>query len=219
MALFHANYLSKNVFRHENIFFGESFWYLLGRSVAILFILVSGISFFLSSENKNLSQIIKNTLRRCTVLTVIAWLISLVTYGFFYEERISWGIIHFFALASLCGLAFSRLWFVNVIIGIIFIILWDQVRNYTIHTNLLIPFGFLPDWYYSADYYPLIPWFWYYLIGHGLAYWLRKLGSLERVLSGVFPTNTFFAFVGKRALLVYLVHVPILYVLFLVFSN
>lgn len=109
MILFHANYMLENIFMTEIFYFSTRFWYILGRAVGITFIIVSGISFYLSIQNRPLSWIVINTKKRFVILTTIALIISFVTYIFFYEQRISFGIIHFFAVAMLLGLPFIRL--------------------------------------------------------------------------------------------------------------
>ena len=108
MILFHANYMIEEVFAIEIFHFSTRFWYMLGRVVGITFIIVSGISFYLSVQNRSLSRILTNTKKRFMILTTIALIISFVTYAFFYEQRISFGIIHFFAVATLLGLPFIR---------------------------------------------------------------------------------------------------------------
>jgi uncharacterized membrane protein len=92
-------------------------------------------------------------------------------------------------------------------------------RYFSPYTNLLIPFGLSPRDYYSADYYPLIPWFGYYLIGYGAAFWLKKRGYFDEIFSGSFIGGTILAFVGRRALFLYVIHVPIIYVLLVFFFN
>ena len=109
MILFHANYMLENIFMTEIFHDSARFWYILGRAVGITFIIVSGISFYLSIQNRPLSWIVINTKKRFMILTTIALIISFVTYVFFYEQRISFGIIHFFAVSTLLGLPFIRL--------------------------------------------------------------------------------------------------------------
>lgn len=174
MVLFHANYILENVFGVFSLHFSDTFWFILGRAVAILFIFVSGISFFLFSQKRNTSQLIKSTVQRFIVLSTIALLITAVTYIFFYEQRISFGIIHFFAAATLLGFIFVHMKTWNILIGATLIVISYYVRYIDTNTYLLVPLGLYPRDYFSADYYPLIPWFGYYLIGYGSASWLWK---------------------------------------------
>ncbi len=72
MMFFHANYMLEEVFHEMNFHFSPSFWYILGRGVAITFIIVAGISFFLSTRNKNLKRILHDSIRRFLLLAIIA---------------------------------------------------------------------------------------------------------------------------------------------------
>jgi uncharacterized membrane protein len=81
--------------------FSQVFWFYLGKIVVTLFIALAGMSLYLSSYGRSWSEICAKSLRRAGIFGCLALGISLVTYGFFYEVRISWGIMHFFALSML----------------------------------------------------------------------------------------------------------------------
>ena len=211
MILFHFNYILENVFGEMIFHFSDTFWFLLGRTVAIIFILVSGISFFLSAQKKGTPELIRVAIKRFMFLAAIALAITVVTYGFFYEQRISFGIIHFFALASLAVLLFVRFGGWNIPLGMVMLVVWYYFRYFSPDTYLFIPLGLYPRGYYSADYYPLIPWFGYYIIGYGTAYWLKKRGFFDDIFSGSFIGGAALAFMGKHSLLLYSIHVPIMY--------
>ncbi len=183
MVLFHANYMIEEVFAIEIFHFSTRFWYILGRVVGITFIIVSGISFYLSVQNRPLSRIVTNTKRRFTILTTIALVISFVTYVFFYEQRISFGIIHFFAVSTLLGLPFIRLGSWNMLVGILCLIIGYCMSLISIDSDLFIPLGLISLDYYSADYYPIFPWFGYYLIGYGVASWLCLSGYFDTLFA------------------------------------
>jgi uncharacterized membrane protein len=79
----------------------ELSWYILGKAVAILFIVLAGMSLSLSLDGRSWSYIWSRIVERALILGISALSISYITYTFFPEERISWGIIHFFMLATL----------------------------------------------------------------------------------------------------------------------
>lgn len=92
---------------------------------------VSGMVFYLSSRNKSLVDIWKSALRRFAILASIAILISLVTYLFANRFFIVFGIIHFFAIASLLIPLFTSLGKKNFVFGIAIAVLgivFDMVR-------------------------------------------------------------------------------------------
>ncbi|MDD3193006.1 MAG: heparan-alpha-glucosaminide N-acetyltransferase domain-containing protein [Oscillospiraceae bacterium] len=74
-------------------------------------------------------------------------------------------------------------------------------------------FGFPGPGYFSADYFPLIPWLFLFWAGTGLGVWLR-LGRGPRWLYR--SHSLFLAAAGRRSLWIYLVHQPVLYLFFLV---
>ena len=145
------------------------------------------------------------------ILTTIALIISFVTYVFFYEQRISFGIIHFFAVSTLLGLPFIRLWSWNMIVGILCLIIGYCMSHISIDSDLFIPLGLISLDYYSADYYPIFPWFGYYLIGYGVASWLCLSGYFDTLFAWSYLILRPISYVGRHSLWIYVLHVPILY--------
>jgi uncharacterized membrane protein len=76
---------------------------------------------------------------------------------------------------------------------------------------LLVPVGFIPHGFFSADYYGLIPWIGYYIFGFGLA---RYILHKDKFLLFTPTTPLFlepFRIIGKHALLIYMLHIPLIY--------
>lgn len=77
-------------------------------------------------------------------------------------------------------------------------------------SNLFMPFGFYASTFASADYFPLIPWLFLFLLGAFLGKWAKD---------GAFPAgfyksrSKFLQKVGKNSLWIYLLHQPALYVI------
>ena len=218
MMFFHANYMLENVFQKDSIPLPDSFWSILGPTVAVSFMVLSGFSYFLASRAKSSVYIIKKSLYRALQLGSIAFLITLVTFIFIPSERISWGIIHFFALSALLFPLFSFagkytivLWLLILCIGYFFGDIW-------VSTYLLIPWGWVPAWYFSADYYPIFPWFGYALIGHGGAYFLDRYSQLWFLKNGWGKFFRPIQYIWRYALWFYVGHVPILFILSRFFS-
>ena len=77
-------------------------------------------------------------------------------------------------------------------------------RNY-----LTAYLGFSPAGFYSADYFPLIPWFFLFVVGYFLFRVFRARGWNERLFAkGEFPLLNF---LGRNSLIVYLLHQPIIF--------
>ncbi len=107
MMVFHANYMLENVFQRDLIPLPDDFWNILGPTVAITFIFLSGFSYFLGSRGKSYESIFRKAFCRATLLGSIALAITFVTFVYIPSQRISWGIIHFFALSALIFPLFS----------------------------------------------------------------------------------------------------------------
>ncbi len=73
----------------------------------------------------------------------------------------------------------------------------------------LFPLGWTYPGFYSADYFPLFPWFFVFLVGSWAGYYVaeRKLPERFYELKGV----PFFSWLGRRSLFIYVIHQPILY--------
>ena len=97
-----------------------------------------------------------------------------------------------FALASLALFALT-LWATNAI---------------KVNIRYIYPLGFHTADFYSADYYPVLPWMFLYLIGTSLGQILEKNRELP-ALQRRFPR--WMTFPGRHSLLIYLLHQPVLY--------
>lgn len=78
----------------------------------------------------------------------------------------------------------------------------------TVPARWLYPLGFRYAGFYSADYYPLLPWIFLYALGA----WLGGVILVHRdsrLFTRCFPLPLTFA--GRHSLLIYLLHQPVLY--------
>jgi uncharacterized membrane protein len=74
----------------------------------------------------------------------------------------------------------------------------------------LWPIGITYEGFYSADYFPIFPWIFVFLLGT----WLGKLVVERRLPETVYTVSPpFFPSVGRHAFLIYLLHQPVLYAL------
>ena len=212
MIFFHANYLLEYIFIQDIIPFWDGFWNILRYMIVITFIFLAGFVSVLSFQRNSIGEIIQKTLKRTGILSLLALSVTIVTYLFIPEFGISWGILHFLALASLIGIFIIRSWYLAFILGI-FVLSFPYISSLDIASVFLIPIGFPPWDYASADYYPLIPWFGYYLIGQGMGYIFIRY-QLLKYLDWNLSENNPFTFLGRYALIIYMIHVPILYGVF-----
>jgi uncharacterized membrane protein len=83
---------------------------------------------------------------------------------------------------------------------------WTQ--NTLVTARWLFPFGFLYEGFYSADYFPLLPWLFLFLLGAFFGGTLKKHASLPWLQTKV---PAFVSWPGRHSLVIYMVHQPIIY--------
>lgn len=206
MLIFHAIY-DLNVFFAVDISFMD---YPLGRAISnfgvILFVLVSGICTGFS----------RNSLKRGSIVLAAALLVSGVTIFFVPDQRILFGILSFMGSAMIITSVLKKglekiprnagLLIMSILFGITFVLFPVSVP-----WKYLFPIGLVPSGFFSADYYPLIPWLFCYWFGFYLSGPVKekKFPSWFYTFSCP-PVN----FIGRHALWVYLLQQPVLMAVF-----
>jgi uncharacterized membrane protein len=210
MVLFHLNYILVHIFWIDSLNFSSIFWLFIGKIWALLFIIISGISFFLA-EKKYDNKIVKKYLKYAFFLWIISLCISFFTYFFLPSQIILFGILHFFSLSFLLILFFRRLRYFNFLFGICIMVfpLFFSMRT---SLHYLFFLGFLPSWFYSADFYPIFPYFWVFLFSYASAIFLSKKEFLETIFWWKYRWKiiSFLKFIWKNSLLIYLIHPPLI---------
>ena len=89
---------------------------------------------------------------------------------------------------------------------VLFIGTWLLTSRITVTWSLLYPLGLRTKDFFSADYWPLLPWGFLYLLGTQLGETLLcgRAGDRRRIPAAL-------TFPGRHSLVIYLVHQPILY--------
>lgn len=75
-------------------------------------------------------------------------------------------------------------------------------------TSFLFPIGLPSSEFFSADYFPLLPWLFAFLLGSYFGRWLKKGNAPAWCKKAHIPP---LAFVGRHTIWVYLLHQPIIY--------
>ncbi len=201
-------------------FFGVSLpiateiWQPWSQPIAFIFLLLVGAVSTISWQRSSSYHRIQKLFKRFTIILIGALLISAVTYIYIPQSYVRFGILHLIAVATLLQLVFQRFKIWNIInavlwwlIGSVLLVAIEPLQY--LPSWLLLPLGMQPFGFLSVDYYPLIPWFSVILLGMGLGSWLYPQGSQGYLRFIAWPS--WLLWLGRRSLLVYLVHQPIIY--------
>lgn len=192
--------------------------------ICISFILIAGICIPYGKS-----------LKHALIVSGCAVGISLVTYAFFSSQFIIFGILHMLGISMLIyvlfKVPFNR---INNIIGFVVsvflvILTWNVVNGYIgigdfswalpkFSSKFLYPTGLAPHAMSSADYFPLLPYFFVFTSGIFLSDWVGRW-PLVLKKTHIRPLE----YIGQHSLIIYLAHQPIilscLYVYFNILQN
>ena len=226
MIIYHAYYDYVFVYGHDlpdpvNVFMK---WFQ--PFIAGTFIVIAGIS-------SNYSQ---NNFRRGVKYFFCAMLLTFVTAVAMPSEIIIFGVLHFYAISAMIyGFIGKFTERIPYILGIAMFVLLYAVtlnipRGYVGFEGLyaidmpdflyghywLFPLGFPSSGFFSADYFPLIPHFFLFMAGASLGVYFKS-GKASRG----FYMSRFggLAFIGRHGLLIYMLHQPVLILLFDLFHK
>ena len=200
MVTFHLVY-DLAVFYQYPLDYATGFWFWVGRSSAVLFIIISGVS---SNFSAHLG-------RRALKVLAAAMLITAVTYFWDLDLYVRFGILHLLGVSMLAAVFFRRLniW-AAVLGGLLLFALGYVLDNYggNFSSGVFLPLGIIYPGFRSIDYYPLVPWAGIFLwgISLGKAFYPEKKSFFRREPHVIAGLNL----LGRHSLLIYLVHQPII---------
>lgn len=176
----------------------------------------------------------RHTLKRGLQIFLGGAVVTAVTLLFMPEDRVIFGVLTFLGsamlLTALCrafleklpagwGLLASLALFAvcwPVSSGHLGIGKWQMALPRILYANYFTAFfGFLPDWFYSTDYFPLLPWLFLFWVG----YFLHRLVGREQMGPLRRSVCAPMGWLGRRSLVIYLLHQPLIYgILFVIFQ-
>ncbi|MDR0885740.1 MAG: DUF1624 domain-containing protein [Clostridiales Family XIII bacterium] len=188
MVGFHACYDLVYIFGVQMPWYDALPGVIWQKYISLSFIIIAGVSFTLTKH------IIRQTVR----VIACAAIVSLVTVIFMPREVIIFGILHMLGLSMLVYLLLrSAFEVVPPWIGVI-----ASLALAIVTRDLLPPPGF-----FSADYFPIIPYFFYFLLGTYLAHYLGKMPQRAKDIR-IAPVNA----IGRHSMIIYMIHQPLVLV-------
>ncbi len=218
--IFHHGYVLLNFTKGVTFdFFSSTLFEVLQMLFVSVFLLVSGIC----------TNYSRNIAKRGAVVFGAALVVTLVTAVFLPLVGITgleiyFGILHMFGLSMLLYacirpiLTRCNVVIICVVCIVLFIgqSIWMEFVPFVNDPyNILMIFGFPSRSFYSADYYPLLPYFFMFIAGTAIG---------RPIKAGNFPNwfysfrAPFFEFIGRHSLLIYLLHQPVIFGLIMLVS-
>lgn len=197
MVIFHIVY-DLNEFVGLDIDYLSGFWYWEGKTSALMFIFFAGIS----------SGFSKNTVKRGIKVLIFAMVITLVTYIFFREQYIRFGILHLLGTSMILFPLLKKMNNILLLITAVFIVLAAiSIKSTLVDTGLLIPFGVIYRGFATLDYYPISPYLSVFILGI-LAY--KMYYYKGQSIFKFHYKNEYLSMISKNSLAIYLIHQPVL---------
>ncbi len=199
---------------------------IIGRSAAVLFLLLVGISLTLSySKNRIKKQTInlnKKIFLRGFKIFSLGVIITFITWLIFPNNFIIFGILHLIGISIILSIIFfklnsinSKFNILNLFLGILIIIFGNYLLNFKFQFNWLVWLGFVPKYFTSFDYFPILPWFGFVLIGLFIGNYFYK--NYKRQFKFIENPNNKLVnalnYIGKHSLIIYFLHQPILIII------
>lgn len=197
MVIFHIVY-DLNEFVGLDIDYLSGFWYWEGKTSALMFIFLAGIS----------SGFSKNTVKRGIKVLIFAMVITLVTYIFYREQYIRFGILHLLGTSMILFPLLKKMNNILLFISAVFIVLTAiSIKSTLVDTSLLLPFGVMYRGFVTLDYYPISPYLSVFILGI-LAY--KMFYYKGQSIFKFHYENEYLSMISKNSLAIYLIHQPVL---------
>ena len=198
----------------------QGFGLFIAQLIGLSFITIAGISSRILSLSDSFKQKI---LKRFFKLVFISAVISAATFILNRNSFIFFGILHFLSVCSLISLILIyvkssfHLFLIFLCAAII------SISGITFNLPIMLSWlGFNKDIPITNDFYPLFPWITFYFFG----FWFGKIiyeklskkeNGFSMPIDGINMLLKFFEYMGQKALIIYILHQPILFSLFFVF--
>ncbi len=213
MVIFHFCFDLNNFHYIDfNLMYG-AFWHYYRYIIVSMFVFASGVSLQIAYRK----GIQKNKfLKRLLMLGSASLAVSIGSYTQFPNTWIYFGILHFFLFASVAGVLFLKIPKIALLTALAIIVGYNlQLINMHWLYNLLQAPLHLPI-RYTEDLANIFPWFGVFLFGIVFGYYklADKFFALN-IFTRKSKFNIVFSYIGKHSLLIYLLHQPLFFGIFL----
>ena len=215
MIAFHFSYDLKTFWPHGKAYLAwlpDVYWERSPHVIGTLFLFSVGISSWLQHQALRETRAARLAYFRDGLkLLALAILVSLGTAIFTPEFTVYFGALHCIAVVKLLIQPCLRQRYANLIMGVVLVGAAYFIRGFETESRWLIWLGVPSEMGMGGDWYPLVPWFGVALIGAGCA---AFLADKRANFSLIGPVNSrtlgAVAWFGRHALIIYLLHQPVL---------
>lgn len=216
MMVFHFCFLLKE-FRIAFLDFSyNANWAAFRIVIVTMFLSLVGVSLKIAWE-RGLKP--NSYYRRLAQLFFYGLALSLTTYLIAPSRTVIFGILQFIFVASILGLVFIRLVWINLFLGVMILWLGNNYTNPIFNQEGLWWVGMVTRGPVTLDYVPLFPWFGLVLIGIFIGHFVvnyKQFDPLKNWHAKDFVSQTL-ALTGRHSLTLYMAHVPIFFIFIYLF--
>jgi uncharacterized membrane protein len=182
-------------------------WLIFAHLIAAMFIFLVGISLTLSfSRIPKSVPYIKKFLKRGFEVFSLGVIITAVTYLLMKDVFIFFGILHFIGIGIMLAIPFLRFKKLNLLFGTVIILIGFCIYWIEVDFPWLVLFGFRFYGMHTLDYFPLLPWFGFILLGLFAGNALYPKGK-RKISFPALPFRTVLCFLGRHSLVIYFLQV------------
>ena len=219
MILFHGVWDLVYLYGMDWAWYRSDLAHLWQQSICWTFILLSGFCWSFS----------KNPIKQGVIVTGAGLIVTVVTLLFSYESRVIFGVLNLIGASALLLAVLKRVFEkIPAMTGAVMMFLLFAVTyriNYrylgffgaelvelpfSLYKNLFTAFWGFPDpWFFSTDYFAILPWSFLYFTG----YFLYRLWKEGRIPDAVCVNKKIpvLTWLGKHSLIIYMIHQPVLF--------
>lgn len=193
---------------------------LYAQTIRFTFIGLVGVSLWLSASKAG-SSFVKKQLLRAAQIGLLALLISVGSFMFDPATMIRFGILHLIAVSIVLALPFVTKPKISLVIGTFIAAVGFRFIPIATQIPHLFWLGLTLPSKRDLDYFPLVPWFGLVLIGIWLGWVLygnKRRSRLPKELKSRAKSQSLLNFLSKHALVLYVIHPPLLFLLLYVFN-
>jgi uncharacterized membrane protein len=186
---------------------GWLFWFVFPRAIASIFIVLVGVSATLSYNRS--AGFEKKYVSRGIRIFFLGMLITLIT-ALLPKGTILFGILHFIGVSTILSMPFVKMRRENLLLGISIILAGAYLQTMRFDFPWLLWLGLMPKNFYTLDYFPLLPWFGFTLMGIFVGNNLYPKAKRNFKIADLSERTRLLCFLGRNSLLIYLAHQPVI---------